>query len=313
MEKACNFMWIILLIYVPTICWTGRANILNVSKESQSDPSLIWLVQTAKHGTSDPSKRYAVLHSVSLGTGPTTNGGTLDSFVFGGTSDSYVEIENTDGELNGPDAMCWAFYVKFPAASSEAVLLQYFGRDGSKGFQLVLQTDGELRADFYDENGQVYTCTSSFGLNPDNWYLVGINFNTLWDSDEQFDIFYFETDSKVETESIGLSRSNPFLDTEGTVRLGAARDGTSPFNGEMSCVQFYNTSLIGKTQKSIYNLCDPNLMASDYGEHTMDFIATTTTPPTTTTTIQTTTTPPTTTTTLQTTTTTTPPTTTTTP
>lgn len=213
------------------------------------------------------TSRYAVLHSVTMGSGPTTNSGTLNSFVFAGTSDSYVELDNTDGQLDGNDAMCWAFYVRFSSGAPEATLLQYFGDDGTKGFKLLLKADGTLKADFFDDTGADFTSTSSFSLTDSAWHLIGINFNTLWASNDQFDLFYFSSSTSVTKTTIGLGKSLPVLDAKGTVRLGASHDGSLPFNGQISCVQFYQVSLIGKTQKSIYNLCDPNLISFDYGKY----------------------------------------------
>lgn len=54
----------------------------------------------------------------------------------------------------------------------------------------------------------------------------------------------------------------------GDVLFGVSYDNKDYFTGDMSCFQFYNTSIIGKTQGGIPDLCDPNTYAyPEYGKY----------------------------------------------
>lgn len=208
-----------------------------------------------------------------LSDGPTTNSGTLNSLTFSGEPGSIATMPNTDGLMNGNDAMCWMFfvYLSTPIIPQYSVLLSYESGNGDPGFHVGVTNTGQLHAAFYDTNGNPYDFTSIITLAPLEWYFVGINFNKLW-SDDQFDFFKINPSVMPHTvtkDTHGLGSTPPDirLNAQGSVTLGGDNDDNNGFVGGMACIQFYNTSIIGNTQKEAVDLCDPNVWVSpDYGK-----------------------------------------------
>ncbi|XP_069141174.1 uncharacterized protein [Argopecten irradians] len=121
----------------------------------------------------------------------------------------------------------------------------------------------------------MFSLTSSFVLQHSKWQFVGINFNMLW-VDNQFDFFLIDHTVEPHTvikDTYSLSSTDKLkIISNGSILLGTNWDYERPFGGMMSCFQFYNTSIIGNTQKDAVDLCDPNMWIDpDYGEYTIDF------------------------------------------
>jgi len=166
-----------------------------------------------------------------------------------------MEISNEDASLDGKLAMCWTFFIYFTDATQDAVIMQYSNFNGTDGFKLLLQNK-KMTAAFYNNLGSAYSFTSSFELTAFEWNHIGINFNYLWD--DQFDFFEVSQSDDVTTNSYSI-QSQTTIAAEGSLRFGISEDNNKPFSGLISCIQFYNTSIIGGTQKDLKELCDPSL------------------------------------------------------
>jgi hypothetical protein len=249
------------LTYFPTVLLLdgvdskGERKVDNNVSIGPPEPQAIWPVTDYLHNNTDygiQKNLYGVYHEVTYASpGPEVG---LAKLQFNASRNSYMTFLN-DGSLDGFHAVTWIFYVK-PSFGQKAVLLQYAGDGTYPGMQLKLKSDGSLEL-------RIYVCeagscrkenfkTTETLVPPGEWTLLGITWNKLWPSPE-LDIF---TPDKVDKFEITTVMDH--LRLSGDVLFGVSFDNKEYFTGEISCFQFYNTSIIGKTQGKTPDLCDPN-------------------------------------------------------
>ena len=159
----------------------------------------------------------------------------------------------------GALAMSWMMSIQPDEQSNGSTLIKYQKQDETVTFHLELLSNNSLRCTMVDTNGTVYQKTSTLvKIKDNNTTFIGINFNFLW-LDDQFDFFevYTDVDGKQKTtkETFPFSSNEIHLDVFNTkhVLIGEG------FVGNISCIQFYNVSVINNPQKEAPFLCDPIL------------------------------------------------------
>lgn len=233
-------------------------NEYNESKEDVASPDAFWPVTQSAHGSGGTASTiYAILHDAFLlDEAPVTG---LKSIQFQGTSVSYVDIQH-DGLLNGTRALCWLFYIK-PDIAKDGVILEYLVDNSGTGFQ-IWQKSTLLEVKVFDLSGSLVNVYSSDILEIGTWKFVGVNYNIFWGDVDIFVVTGGTLSNSVSTEKFSVTPDSMtlFLNAHGTVRIGAPSIATASedgFEGKISCLQFYTTSLLGRTQKSTLDLCDP--------------------------------------------------------
>ncbi|XP_056005884.1 uncharacterized protein LOC130050288 isoform X2 [Ostrea edulis] len=242
----------------------GERKVDNNVSIGPPDPQAIWPVTDYLHnntGYAIQKNLYGVYHEVTY-TSPGPEVG-LAMLQFDATKNSFMTFFN-DGSLNGFHAVTWIFYVK-PLFQQKAVLMQYAGDGTYPGMQLRLNSDDtiHLRIFICDVLGCTKKTfkTKDTMAPPGEWTLLGITWNKLWPSPE-VDIF---STSKADQFEITLQMDH--LRLSGDVYFGVSMDNKDFFTGELSCFQFYNTSIIGKTQGGTPDLCDPKTYTfPEYGD-----------------------------------------------
>ncbi|XP_076100913.1 uncharacterized protein LOC143070547 [Mytilus galloprovincialis] len=239
-----------------------RANILNVSREPPS-PISFWPISNNLHDTTTKSnRRYAVLNGPSIRVP-----GVYSSPDFGYVevnSGNSITIQNIDGNMDGDDAMTWVFYVRMTSPQT-ATLLQYTGSAALPGFTFGINGN-ELFVSFLDTNNAPHSFTSELSIPVDgSWVFIGFTFNKLWTNDDHIDLIYFHN-GKPKTSTFGLGTNSVSVDAHGDIIIGKALDNKQPFTGDITCIQFYDTSLMGGTLEDSIELCDPtlNTLQGDY-------------------------------------------------
>ncbi|XP_061190458.1 uncharacterized protein LOC133198377 [Saccostrea echinata] len=243
----------------------GERKVDNNVSIGPPEPQAIWPVTDYLHNNTDYGvlkNLYGVYHEVIYTTpGPEVG---LASLKFDAAKSSYMTFFN-DGSLDGFHAVTWIFYIK-PAFQQKAVLMHYEGDGTYPGMELRLRSDDtlELRIYICDPLG----CTKKNFKSADTtappgvWTLVGITWNKLWPAPE-FDIISPDNSA----DKFEITTEMDHLRLSGNIHFGVSYKNKDYFTGEMSCFQFYNTSIIGKTQKGTPDLCDPNTYTyPEYGD-----------------------------------------------
>ncbi|XP_062588718.1 uncharacterized protein LOC134250380 [Saccostrea cucullata] len=262
MRKASLLLMVLILDVADP---KGERKVDNNVSIGPPEPQAIWPVTDHLHNNTAYGvlkNLYGVYHEV-LYTTPGPEVG-LASLKFDAEKSSFMTFFN-DGSLDGFHAVTWIFYVK-PAFQQKAVLMHYAGDGTYPGMELRLRSDDtlELRIYICDPLGCTKKNFKSAGTTapPGVWTLVGITFNKLWPSPE-FDIM---TPDKS-ADKFTITTQMEHLRLSGNIHFGVSYRDKDYFTGEMSCFQFYNTSIIGKTQKGTPDLCDPNTYAyPEYGD-----------------------------------------------
>lgn len=245
----------------------GERKVDNNVSIGDPDPQAIWPVTDYLHnntGYSVLKNIYGVYYDVMYATsGPEVGLGKLQ---FDAAKNSYMKFIN-DGSLDGEHAVTWAFYV-YPSIVQKAVLMQYEGNGTYPGMQLLLNTDGTIALRIYECT--IEKCsrktfkTANTLVLPGEWTLLALTWNILWPAPELDIIANGEVDQFTITDKTSMEN----MRLSGDVLFGVSYDNKDYFTGDMSCFQFYNTSIIGKTQGGIPDLCDPNTYAyPEYGKY----------------------------------------------
>lgn len=172
-------------------------------------------------------------------------------------SGNSITIQNIDGNMDGDDAMTWVFYVRMTSPQT-ATLLQYTGSAALPGFTFGINGN-ELFVSFLDTNNAPHSFTSELSIPVDgSWVFIGFTFNKLWTNDDHIDLIYFHN-GKPKTSTFGLGTNSVSVDAHGDIIIGKALDNKQPFTGDITCIQFYDTSLMGGTLTDSIELCDPTL------------------------------------------------------
>ena len=206
---------------------------------------------------------YGVYYDVVYNSpGPETG---LAQLQFDATKKSHMMFFN-DGSLDGLYAVTWAFYVN-PSVAQKAVLMQYEGNGTYPGMQLRLHDDGTIHLRTFQCSSPDIKCKHKDFKSVDvvapagEWTLIGITWNKLWPAPE-LDILGWGKEDQFD-----ITDQMEDLRMAGNVYFGVDSDGKNHFTGGLSCFQFYNTSIIGKTQDGIPDLCDPATYAyPEYGK-----------------------------------------------
>ncbi|XP_071166979.1 uncharacterized protein [Mytilus edulis] len=163
--------------------------------------------------------------------------------------------------------MSWMMYIEPSETDSRSTILKYQNQNGTVPFHLELLSNGTLSCTMRDTNGNQYNATSRIKVTERKF--IGVNFNFLWD--KQFDFFHVYTDGDgkqiIDQESLTLNivQFKLFLEDTTHVLIG------SGFHGNISCIQFYNSSVIKSPLKGAPLLCDPVLTIDDsFGDYTID-------------------------------------------
>ncbi|XP_063435485.1 uncharacterized protein LOC134716420 [Mytilus trossulus] len=254
--------FLFLLITLPFV--VNRKNDWCVSKEAP-DPFSFWKLEASKHDEEyNSSRTYAELHNVAL----VESDSRFGVLSFNGSNDSYVYMDNVNKSFSvGEYAMSWMMYLEPGDTGSRSTILKYQDQNGTVPFHLELLSDGNLSCTMRDTNGHQYNVTSRIKVTERKF--IGVNFNFLWD--KQFDFFHVYTaddgKQKIDPESLTLKNAsfNLFLEDTTYVLIG------SGFHGNISCIQFYNSSVIKSPLKDAPLLCDPVLAINDsFGDYTID-------------------------------------------
>ncbi|CAC5376768.1 CSMD [Mytilus coruscus] len=173
------------------------------------------------------------------------------------TNGNSITIQNTDGNMDGDDAMTWVFYVRMTSPQT-ATFLQYTGSSASHGFTFGINGNA-LYVSFLDTYYASYSFTSKLTIPVDgSWVFIGFTFNKLWTNDDHIDLIYFQDGIPI-TSTFGLGTASVSVDAHGDIIIGKTLDNKQPFTGDITCIQFYNTSLLGGTLRDSIELCDPTL------------------------------------------------------
>lgn len=147
-----------------------------------------------------------------------------------------------------------------------ATLIQFEGNSG--GFELMLES-GILKARFHSLDGtQFEHIAPEFDLKANEWHFVGAEYNSLWDTNDQFDLLYV-SDSAFNATAHFSTLNNvghiPNIDISGCLRIGQNFNGDMAFKGYMSCLQFYAVSVYHPKEilRDLFLKCDPNLWTID--------------------------------------------------
>lgn len=170
---------------------------------------------------------------------------------------AQIDIPNTNGELNGKEAMTWILYIRTNTKQT-APLVQYTGSSQNAGFTFGI-SDDRLFVYFHDVNYMPYHFISDFVIPTNNtWTLIGFTFNKMWSANDHIDLLQLpDSSTKPTSTTFGMDTSEVSLDAVGDIRIG--RDDSDSFSGDITCIQFYDTSLLGRTLKETFDLCDPSL------------------------------------------------------
>lgn len=260
------YIFLIVALYLDDVDLKGERKVDNNVSIGPPDPQAMWPITDYLHNnTGYPVLKniYGVYYDVIYATsGPNAGLGKLQ---FDAAKNSYMKFIN-DGSLDGAHAVTWAFFV-YPSVAQKAVLMQYEGNGTYPGMQLLLNTDGTISLRIYectiDKCARKTFKTTNTLVLPGKWTLLALTWNILWPAPE-LDIF---ANGKEDQFTITDKTSMENMRLSGDVLFGVSDDGKDYFTGDMSCFQFYNTSIIGKTQGGIPDLCDPNTYAyPEYGD-----------------------------------------------
>lgn len=172
-------------------------------------------------------------------------------------TDTVIDIPNTNGELNGKEAMTWILYIRTNTPQT-APLVHYTGSSNNKGFTFGI-SDDHLFASFLNQDYMPYYFISNFVIPTNNtWTLVGFTFNKMWSNNDHIDLLQLpDSNTKPASTTFGMGNSEFSLDAVGDIHIG--RNDSDSFSGDITCIQFYDTSLLGRTLKETFDLCDPSL------------------------------------------------------
>lgn len=247
----------------------GERKVDNNVSIGPPDPQAIWPVTDHLHNnTGYPVNKnlYGVYYDVVYNSpGPEAG---LAQLQFDATKKSHMMFFN-DGSLDGLYAVTWAFYVN-PSVAQKAVLMQYEGNGTYPGMQLRLHDDGTIHLRTFQCSSPDIKCKHKDSKSVDvvapagKWTLIGITWNKLWPAPE-LDILGWGKEDQFD-----ITDQMEDLRLTGNVYFGADSDGKNHFTGGLSCFQFYNTSIIGRTQGGIPELCDPATYAyPEYGKDSL--------------------------------------------
>lgn len=153
--------------------------------------------------------------------------------------------------MDGDDAMTWVFYVRMTSPQT-ATLLQYTGSSALPGFTFGINGNA-LYVSFLDTDYVSHSFISDLTVLVDgSWVFIGFTFNKLWTNDDHIDLIYF-LNGKPKTSTFGLGTNSVSVDAHGEIIIG------DTFTGDITCIQFYDTSLMGGTLMDSIELCDPTL------------------------------------------------------
>ncbi|XP_069139608.1 uncharacterized protein [Argopecten irradians] len=201
----------------------------------------------------------------------------LSAFEFHALPSTKVQITN-DGTLDGNEGMCWLFYIN-PTSDQNAVVLQYEGNATHRGLELRYTDTQSLVIRVYTGLTYQEFGDPSITVPLGTWTLVGISHNVLW-VDEELDILVYDSNG----DSTVYTFNSPFPNAFGDVTFGLGLD-ESAFNGKLSCIHYYQTSLSGRALDTAFEFCDPATWQPTYqGDLTADstflYVPTTTPLPT---------------------------------
>ena len=163
-------------------------------------------------------------------------------------------ISNTDGYLDGHDAMTWLFFIRM-SSQQDSTILQYSGSGGHQGFTFGI-AGNKLFVLCKDGSGYSHYFKGDQVIPTGQWVFVGFTFNKLWVNSDHIDLLYFSSDPVRSTHAMGIEVTT--VDAHGDIMIGQRWDGSAGFVGDIGCIQFYNTSLLGGTLEETISLCDSN-------------------------------------------------------
>ncbi|XP_071131418.1 uncharacterized protein [Mytilus edulis] len=242
-------------------------NDLMMSKE-EPNPLYFWQLRSSKHDLSYLSQHsYAVLYNVNAPQLSSITTGT-DVLDFTPTSNQYVKISSiqdyaTAGFVN---AMTIAVNIYFTSETQNTPLIQLFDAAGKLTIDIRL-TGIVLSVYYVDSNGIWYNGEVT-KLKPGEWFLVGFTFNMKWTNDDQADLFIVKDGGRATATEIGMGKQSITLPAFESIVIGG--DGSTNFQGEMNCVQFYNIAIIGPTRDGSVGLCDQQTETPDNGDFSID-------------------------------------------
>ncbi|XP_033729451.1 uncharacterized protein LOC117318595 [Pecten maximus] len=237
------------------------------------NPFLLWPICSSSHNT-DPNadvNTTLVQYGVQMiSPGPYQG---LSALEFHALPTAKVQITNY-GTLDGDNGMCWLLYLN-PTSAHNATVLQYQGDSTNRGLELRYTDTQSLIIRVYTGVTYQEFGDAAISVPPGSWTFVGVCHNILW-VDEELDILIYDSNGV----SVVNTFNAPFPNAHGDVTFGLGLDG-SAFNGTMSCIHYYQTSLSGKALDTAFDFCDPNQWTSAYqGDLTADaaflFVPTTT-------------------------------------
>ncbi|XP_063447371.1 uncharacterized protein LOC134726898 [Mytilus trossulus] len=242
-------------------------NDLMMSKEDPN-PLYFWQLRSSKHDLSYLSQHsYAVLYNVTAPQLSTITAGT-EVLDFTPTSNKYVKISSIQdyAAAGFVNAMTIAVYIYFTSITQNTPLIQVFDAAGQLTIDIRL-TGTILSVDYVDSNGMWYNGEVT-KLKPEEWFLVGFTFNMKWINDDQADLYIVDDRGSTTATEIGMGKEIVTLPAFESIVIGG--DGSTNFQGEMNCVQFYDIAIIGPTRDGSQELCDQTTVTSDFGDFSID-------------------------------------------
>ncbi|XP_071131420.1 mucin-22-like [Mytilus edulis] len=244
-----------------------QINDLMMSKE-EPNPLYFWQLRSSKHDLSYLSQHsYAVLYNVNAPQLSSITAGT-EVLDFTPTSNQYVKISSIQdyAAAGFVNAMTIAVNIYFTSETQNTPLIQLFDAAGQLTMNIRL-TGIVLSVDYVDSNGIWYNGEVT-KLKPEEWFLVGFAFNMKWIKDDQADLFIVNDRGSTTATEIGMGTEIITLPAFESIVIGG--DGSTNFQGEMNCVQFYNIAIIGPTRDGSVELCDQQTETPDNGDFSID-------------------------------------------
>lgn len=199
------------------------------------------------------------MHDVEL----VTDNDAFGHLSFPGSNDSYIHINNSDLAFSAEgQALSWMMYVEPANDKERSTLVRYETENGRVQLHWELLPDKTMQCSMTANDQTVFTVKSLMQIIGKKF--VGINFNFMWL--DHFDFFHVYTDEngaqKREDERLLEISSQIILELQDAEHIFIG----SGFNGNISCIQFYNMSVINSPQKNAPLLCNPvYAYSSTYG------------------------------------------------
>ncbi|XP_025076378.1 uncharacterized protein LOC112553400 [Pomacea canaliculata] len=271
---------ILLSLQVWATCVTAQ-EFLSVGTDNYI-PDHLWVLDKNYHGYSSRTKTlYAILHDVSLTSGPLFNGNAAGAMYFKGASSSYAEIPYSKGELDASMDFSWTMLLKPDSLSGNGVILEYW--DGVGGIR-VKQVGSTVVVEAQDVNNFTYNITIQKVFTETNgatdWIFLGVCYIYVKVKPDPGFKIYNEYYTKTGSGYTSKVDNGTVLRGKGPVRLGGSVLSTQPpFAGSISCLRFH-TKFINKFAVDYASQCDPKGTFTDQynlTEYTRDYDSTSTT------------------------------------